>query len=470
MERTLVTLAGLGTRLRHMLGTYEAMSGGRRWCVVFATCTLLYVATANYGPAFFIDSVAAAQPAWHVAKHGHLYIDDGSTRLPFYVPGVGGHLFSSRAPGIIGAAVPLYLVFPSVPPGTPSGVPAALTAVLFSAAAIATLTRVLETLIGRTRALAGGLLAAFGTSMWSVAASELFPHGIDALWLSSALWSLTKRRFWIAGIFLGIGIVTRPHIAVVALILGLGAGLAAKRLGPVVGIGLPSLTALATLVAYNKLVFGALNIRGGYTEYVNAPLRGELLASRWDYVLNILGTLVSGPRGLLVLSPFLLMLIPGIWKSWPHAPGWVRSAAIAGLAYQVGQWQTQSFKDGFLGGWLFYSYRYPLEFLILCSPLLAMSYQAWIAGRPIRTWWFESLAFLSVWIHGIGACVYVLDRDMPLDEWFGWSPAVALIAAPPAAAVLGVLGLVPAVCLSLWRLRHLRQRAGLTAGMENDDA
>jgi hypothetical protein len=432
---------------------YESASAWNRWLFVFGSVAVVFLATANYGPLFFIDSAAATHPAWHLVHHGHLFVDDGSLRIFAFVEGRDGHLFSNRPPGVIAAALPFYALL-SGGHEAPSGIPGSIAAAVFSAAAVATMGQVLERLLSRRAALVAALLLAFGTSVWSVASSELFAHGPDIFWLSLALLLILQRREWWAGIALALGITTRPQIAVIALFLGILAGWAARRIGPVIAIGIPSLAGLLALLFYNKYVFGAFDLRGGYEEYVNAPLEGKLLGTRHDYLLNVLGTFVSGPRGVLTLTPVLLVLIPGLVVGWRGSPWWARAAALGGSAYMLIQWQTQSGTDGFLGGYLFYSYRYSLEPLFLWMPVLAVAYRDWVACNPTRRLLFNVMALFSIWIQGVGALAYDLGGSMPFHPWLAWSPISTLAGAPTIGQALAIVALIPVLILPVLRTRQ----------------
>ena len=438
---------------RRLMDRYDSARAWRRWFFVFGIVAIVFLATANYGPLFFIDSAAATHPAWHLVHHGHLFVDDGSLRIFAFVEGRDGHLYSNRPPGVIAAALPFYALLGGGR-AAPSGIPGSIAAAVLAAAAVATMGQVLERILPRRSALAAALLVAFGTSVWSVASSELFAHGPDMFWLSLALLLILQRREWGAGLALALGITTRPQIAVVAFFLGVLAGWASRRIGPVVAIGIPSFAGLLALLLYNKYVFGAFDLRGGYAEYVNAPLEGKLLGTRHDYILNVLGTFVSGPRGILTLTPVLLVLIPGLLMGWRGSPWWARASALGGSAYMFIQWQTQSGLDGFLGGYLFYSYRYSLEPLFLWVPVLAITYRDWVACNPTRRLLFNVMALFSIWIQGVGALAYDLGASMRFHPWLAWSPISTLASASRIGQVLAIVALIPVVTLPVLLTRR----------------
>jgi hypothetical protein len=436
----------LATQLRQLVDSYDRLGSFRRWFVVFAIISIVYLATANYGPVVFIDAAAAFHPAWHVIHHGHLFVDDGSLRIFEFVDGRDGHLFSNRTPGLIAFAIPFYGLLGGGR-DVPSAVPAAVAACIASAGAVASMALVLEHLVPRRVALSASLLLGFGTSLWSVAAADLFPHGPDVLWLSLAMLALVNKREWLAGIMFALAITTRPQLAIVALILGVAIGASQRSPRAIIALGVPSTLGLLALMSYNRFFFGSFNLRGGYQPYVNGAFTGKLQGTWLDYVYNVIGTFVSGPRGLLVLTPALIVLVPGLRVGWRESPTWARTAALAGLGYMLIQWMAQSGHDGFLGGYLFYSYRYTIEPLFLCVPLLVSAYTQWVAVRRPRRLIFNIASALSVWIHGVGAIVYSINDNMPFHTWLAWSPAATVIATSNVAAVTSLALLAPVFVL-----------------------
>jgi hypothetical protein len=430
------------------LAGLDAASNRARWVLTFLPAAAVMLATTNYGPIFFIDGAAAFHPAWHLVHHGHLYVEDLPLRIFAFVDGSGGHLFSNRTPGLIATAIPMYAALPFG--DQPTGIPAAITTSLLSAASIATLRLILDQLLPRRLALYGALVAGFGTSLWSVAGAELLPHAPDIFWLTTAVWFLVRRRDLVAGLALMAAITTRPHLAVVALVLGLWTGWERRSLRPVISIGIPACAGLLIVMSYNWLVFGGFNLQGGYEAYVNRPLDGQALntAATPDMALNVAGTFLSGSRGLLVLTPLLFLLIPGLPLAWRLAPWWTRASAVSGIAYTAVQLQIQSGSEGFLAGNLIYAYRYVLEGLFLCAPLLAVSYREWVLGRPSRERVGYLLAVTSVWIHSVGATLYDLTTSYPFHPWLAWSPAATLAGSTLPEQVMALILLATALA---WR-------------------
>src|SRR5207248_4657216 len=106
---------------------------------------------------------------------------------------------------------------------------------------------------------------------------------------------------------------------------------------------------------YNHLAFGGWTINGGY----HGQLTSAGGVGLHSFLINIAGTVVSPLRGVATLSPFVLLLLPGIPKAWRSGAPWVRSAAAGGVLYLL----IQLWLNRFSGGYNFYSYRLIIETL-----------------------------------------------------------------------------------------------------------
>jgi alpha-1,2-mannosyltransferase len=157
---------------------------------------------------------------------------------------------------------------------------------------------------------------------------------------------------------------------------------------------------LALLVAYNTVVFGAPSIAGGYGSGFNERTSSLDLV---EYAGNIALALVHPLRGLLIFSPFLILLIPGLKAAWRAAPAWVQGSALGGLLYLLLQLKANRYS----GGSGFWGYRYPLETLAAAAPLLLLAYSEWVERQSelIRKL-FRWLVIASVLLTATGAIVY----------------------------------------------------------------
>ncbi len=98
-------------------------------------------------------------------------------------------------------------------------------------------------------------------------------------------------------------------------------------------------------------------------------------------------------------APFLVVLSLG-WKAgWRAAPDWVRSAAVGGVAYMLGHLALNIYS----GGSGFPAYRYPLEGMVMLTPLLFLAYTEWVADRPLANRAFGYLVVAALTAHAVWA-------------------------------------------------------------------
>jgi len=202
-----------------------------------------------------------------------------------------------------------------------------------------------------------------------------------------------------AGLALALAIFTRPHVAVVALVLGVYLSLQMKSLRPALSIGWTSSFGVIALILWNGVMWGSWSpLTGGYEHYLNdPPLRNDI----FSFVARWIGTLISLERGVLIYSPFLVMLAPGLRRAWRAAPNWVKGSAIAGISYL----SLQLWFNRFSGGDGFVSYRLALETLLLASPLLVLCWVQWTSQTQWRRRIFAGLLVVAVFQHAVGAFV-----------------------------------------------------------------
>ena len=361
-------------------------------CGVF----LVYVMTAWYGSRQNTDTWAAALAAWQLGQHGTLDLSGYDGGVPWGVD-VGDQVFSNRFPGVILAGAPFYaLLGSSVEPTIfPGGVAAAF----WSAAAVGVCFAVCRQLVRTRLAAAASGVFAFATPTWSVSADALWTHGPDQFWLLLSVLLLSVSKPGLAGVPAAVTVLVRPHMALGWAGAGLHHLLSSHRVGDVVRFSLVTSLGAVLLVVYNWRVFGSPDLLGGYRDdHLTVGGVGALV-----FVVNVLGSLVSPHRGVLLLTPFLWLLMPGLRHAWRTAAPWVRSSAVAGLSYAL----VQLYLIRFIGGHGFYSYRTMIEPLTFLLPLLVCSYTAWTARTPGRRAAFNALVVVSVSFHGFGA---VLDH------------------------------------------------------------
>lgn len=420
-----MTAAGILARRRYRQATATTR---RTWVSGFVVLSLLYLLTAHWYGVQNIDSLAAAWPGWQLAHHGNVWLEGnaGLPDLPWFSE-VQGHVVSNRTPGIIVVSVPVQLLLRPV--GAGPLVAATVTAALLAAAAVANLTLLARRLgVSADAAVGAGLLLGLGTGFWANGSSELWPHAPDVFWMSLAMLALQRDRAWLAGLAFAPAVLTRPHLALVVLATATVMAWVARSTAPLLALGVPTGAALVALSGWNAVVFGNAGLEGGY----RAHLEHAEAYSWGDAGVHLLGSLVSPLRGVLVLSPFVVVLAVAAWRARRVAPAWMLGLGLGALLYQAAQLRL----TGFEGGAGFFSYRYPLEALALLFPLavLGFRFQPRSFAAPLR--W---LAGFSVAGHVLGAFWFRAQLGAHVDPWRTWGVGSAASSHGAAGAVLAGL-------------------------------
>ena len=390
------------------------------WSVVAGVCALVYALTAHWtSPG--LDSEAAAWPAWSLVHRGTLDLS-GIAGLPagnIWFLHAHGQILSNRTIGDVLTGVPVNLLLGWT--GISAAAAAALTAVLVSAAAMATLALVLRRLAGRW-ALPAIVAVAFGTAVWTVSSEELWTHTGDVLWLSLILLALSRGRHLWAGLVFVPAILTRPHLAVAAVVIALWLAASRRSLRPLLTIGVPAAVGLVLLAGINGSIFGHWSLSGGYGAVggysVAATAGGGLSATLRSVGTNVLGGLISPRCGVFLYSPVILVGLLGLRRGFRSAPDWTWAAALGGGMYEIAQCKI----NRFTGGTLFFSNRLMIECLVLCTPLLLHCARAWARTSIRRQSFALALLLTSVGIHAIGAVLPTLSGGgldvHPWQQWF----------------------------------------------------
>lgn len=374
-----------------------------------------------------VDSSSVA--AWRIATTGAPWLDGIDTdaiaiRDPerlWLGETPDGHTVVYRSPGSIAAAVPAYLVARmfgvGAAPESFSLVPAALTAALLVALAMALLFRALDGLVSTAaQRLSVGALG-LGTPVWSVAADGMHTHSVTVFGLAGMAWAARRERWWLLGLFGGIGLWGRLHVAVIVAVVGLGLALWRRRASVAVQVGVPSMALMGLASLWSRWIYDSWWPSGGYgsvEQYAARASQSPLL----DSVINQLGLLVAPDRGLLVWTPVLVLLLPAVVRGWRQAPGWTRGFALAGLVYLL----IQGNMNAFHGGSGFWGYRLTLETLVCVFPLYAAT--AHYVGRVARAV-VGPLLGLQVGVLALGASLDLLVR---IEEWaWSWNSALGLV-------------------------------------------
>lgn len=409
-------------------GVLDTASAWQVFGAVAGPLLVLYLATASYGLPQSPDPVATALPAWRLAEHGTMALDEYAGENPWLVD-TGERVVSNRQPGVIAWGVPFYLLIPTTSGDEPPMAPAGAAGAVAAALAMGVLALVLRRLIAPPAAVAGALVAGLATATWTVSADGLWPHGPTQLWLALGMLASAAGHHARAGLAWAAALLTRPNAAVVAAVTGLYASWRQRSVRPALLVGAVSGLGLLALIAYNTVVFDAPSISGGYPSDFTDRLTGMSVRT---YGENVLGTLVSPGRGILVLSPFLLLLLPGLRAGWRAAPAWTRGSALAGLLYLALHLRM----NRFWGGTNFFSYRYPLETLTLAAPLLVLAWREWTARTARRRRWLATAVAASIGMHALGA-VYFTAPLQPRSPWT--EPAIVPVAADAGPLAVGAV-------------------------------
>lgn len=331
-----------------------------------------------------IDAHAATVQAWHIAATGSPWLEgeisSAMASNPFIGPAANGHVVAHRMAGPVLLGVPFYQVFNASPDPTDFGfVAGGIGAATFAALSALFVFLALRQHSGRIVAAGASLAFALATPTWTISADQLWTHTVTQFGIAGALWSCARSRFWWAGTFLAIALFGRPHIAVIAAIIGLGVGWSQRKVKPIVAIGIPAGAGLLLLSLWNRWMFGAWSIGGAYQGRAAAAVEGFQGSAEWDgkfaQFVNYAGFLVAPDRGFLVWTPAVVVVVPALFRSWSALPAWSRWAAIGGLVYTFLQLRLNYFP----GGETFWGYRHGLELLTCLTPVLAFSVKK--AGR-----------------------------------------------------------------------------------------
>jgi hypothetical protein len=231
-----------------------------------------------------------------------------------------------------------------------------------------------------TKALAVTAAAFLATPVWHYSRS-LFNEGFLLLFAVAAyLLVLRGRRFWLAGVLIGLGMLMKPPYGVVAIPLLVHVA-RQRRWRPVAELMAPCVAAALGVLAQNAYFFGA-PWRSSQPFQVGNPLTG------------LPGMLFDPLHGLLPFAPLLLLAVLG-WRTLLRERRPQAATLLGGIAIYVG---LISIWAGWNGGWC-----YGPRLLIPVVPFCALGLVSLDDSRPwIRraTWLLGSV---SVVINFVGA-------------------------------------------------------------------
>jgi hypothetical protein len=361
---------------------------------------VIYVATGNTDIAKQSpDSVAAALPAWHWAAFHSLYLGNDNLQN-LWVEGVKGHWVSNRQPGIVFFAIPFYVVLDHA--RNFSMFPAVVASATAAAGSVALLTLTVRRTLDTRLALLTGFIFAFGTATWSVSADTLWAHAPDQFFLAAAMYLLCRNKLLPASIAIALCVPIRAHLAVFAAVAGIWYAVRGRSVRPLAVFALPSMITLEVLSLYNHWMFATWSLDGGYQPYATENIEGTHAGALTAFAKNILGSMVSLDRGIVIWCPLLVVLCVGLRAAWRQSPDWVRISAIGGVGYYLIQMKLNFFS----GGDRFWSYRLIIESVTLVMPLFAYAARDVIARRPVVTRLAAAAAIYCVGTQALGAIFY----------------------------------------------------------------
>jgi hypothetical protein len=372
------------------------------------------------------------------------------------MPGAGGHTVIGRSPGVIAAALPAYALFRSA---HMTLVPGGYTAALLTAAAVTLLFLALARETTRKRALLGALAFAFTTPVWSIAANAMWPHTLTVLGIAGMAWASSTRRYWLMGVFGGIALWGRLQAALIVAVAALLLGIRRRDPWIVLKSGSVAAAFLAASCVWIHWMNGTWNPLG-YQSHGTAAVTsvGKNMWGVW-LVGNELGLWVSPDRGILVWTPVLLLLLPGMVRSWRTLPDWSKALVWSGLVYTLVQGKINSFS----GGDPFYGYRLGLELLACVTPAAVLSTRRM---GPVVRHALAPLLVAQLWVISLGA----VSNGYFVVVYNAWRDNAFLVAVRQhPAAILGMLVLLVVTTVVVQELWFRRAARGEPAENPTDD-
>jgi hypothetical protein len=397
-------------------------------------------------------------------------VDRGRLDIDPFASGTGdiaaysGHYYSDKAPGMSLFAIPAYALLKyTVLRGQPytaimavpedqrvDFVPRYLLALLFSAlptGIIAALLRAIYLRLGVRRLWADGLALTYGLGTIALPFARVFfghqlaaalVFGAFVLLLRVRLGELPQRWVAAAGALAGCAIITEyPTALLVALLAAYAVVTSGERWRTLLAFALGAAPALLAAAVYNSLAFGGPLCLGYAHLAANSAFRAGqaqgFMGITWPHLDAMWQTTFGPYRGMFLLSPVLLLAVPGfVWlrrrAEW-RAEWWLWLAAVVGYAlftFSYFEWD-----GGFSIG--------PRHFLP-ALPFLMLPLAELTRPERRRAWRLAliALAGVSVMIVGLANATGPLFDPIyrsPLTDWVlpslvGRAPGAASAGAP----------------------------------------
>ena len=425
-------------------------------------------------------------------------VDKGTLTIDDYYGNTGdyalfqGHAYSDKAPGSSFLAIPVYWVFRTAvaPLVTNSVLPrlaanpamsatlnpegnglladkvyffVALVFCTFFVVAVPSallgvlVYRLLFALTGReTHALLLALAAALATPAFAYS-NLLYGHQIAAAALFAAFYLLYRRpvhpaafRLALAGFLLGLSLITEYPTALIAAGLGLYAIYQVRDWRKIAWLIAGGIVPLVPAAAYNLAIFGTpLPVGYEYSALWQDVHQTGFLSLTGPRLDALWGTTFGLHRGLFLLSPFLLLALPGFWRFWQEKR---YRAEFLTVAWGVASFFIFNGSSAMWSGGYAVGPRYLIPMLpFLVVPIAFFLRDTRTRGVAFLTALLVFVSFLAVWAQTLGGQSLPQYQPNPLIDYSLPRLAAGDIARN-AGMILGLRGwqsLAPVMLLSL---------------------
>lgn len=291
-----------------------------------------------------------------------------------------------------------------------------LTASLFTIVSVYFVYAALRHRVGARAARAIATVYALGTATWTISSQGLWLHGCCQMMVAGALFCISKTdgdsaRMATAGTLASLAAATRVLTGILLPAFVLAEWQRRRRFpwSLLVGPGL----VFPVWIAYNLVFFDSLF--GGQTNMMRDVSGSDsgLALFHMPILAGLTGLMFSPGRGLLTLSPVLLLAVPpmlsALWKRDDPLHGWLAIGVLLFIGVLA--------KASFWHGGFCYCSRYTADILPVLAFFLALA--AARTRRP-RLWWvvFSLLSSVSIAVQAIGAFYYPADpAPRPARLW-----------------------------------------------------
>ncbi len=414
----------------------------------------LYITFAN--PARGGDHYAAALSAWAIATTGSADVSAFAVaREGLWLFEVGDQVVTNRFAGAVLYAVPFYAVASVFTSGFTMW-PGIVAASVLAAVAVACIWATVRPL-GQRVAWGAAAVFGLGSATFAVSADTQWSHAPAQAALAAGVLALSRGRLGLAGLALGLAAAVRPHLIVAAVAVGVWVALSARDWRPGMRVALGAVPGVLVLMSYNAAVHDRFWPTNGLERSAADVAWGDSGGGVGLTALpeNLLGTLASPGRGILVLYPVLALLVFWVPRAWRQATTAERAATIGALSYLL----VQLTLNRYSGGWWYFGSRLTIEPLTLAFPLLV---RAWTL-IPSGGW--RLLAWLLLgwgWVTHVLGAVSVqpsVEGEVLDDPWTFYDPWVVATMNWPGVTLL-VLGVATAAfVLGSWVLTSWPRRS-----------